>query len=72
MDYFEAVARRRYTNDREAEGLVADNMKVRIGIVERIKSGEITLAQGQAELRRIKRTAKDNGQITRAQAWGGK
>lgn len=71
MDYFEAIARRRHANDLEAEGKVADNMDVRLDIVRRIKAGEITLEQGQAELRRIQRQAKANGQVTRGQAWRG-
>lgn len=71
MDYFEAITRRRYIADREAEGAVADNMEVRTAIVERIMSGEISIEQGQAELRRIKREAKANGKITRADAWQG-
>lgn len=72
MDYFEAIERRRHINDREAEGKVADNMEVRMAIVARIHAGEITLEQGQAELRRIKRQAKAAGQITRDQAWNGR
>jgi hypothetical protein len=69
MDYFEAVQRRRHVKDREAEGMVADNMDVRLAIVERIKSGEITLEQGQSELRAIKRNAKASGMVTRDQAF---
>lgn len=40
----------------------ADNMEVRLSIVARIKAGEISLAEGQAELRRIQRIAKARGQ----------
>lgn len=71
MDYFEAIKRRRYVADREAENAVADNMDVRMDIVRRIHAGEITLAQGQAELRRIQRNAQRDGKITRDQAWHG-
>lgn len=53
----------------EAAGNVADSMEVRLAIVERISSGEITLAQGQAELKKIKAGAKKAGQITRSQAY---
>lgn len=72
MDYFEAIASRKHANDLEAEGKVADNMEVRLDIVRRIHAGEITLKQGQAELRHIQRQAKANGKITRDQAWTGR
>ena len=71
MDYFEAIRRRELVKAAEANGEVADNIEVRKAIVARIHAGEITLAEGQAELRRIKRNAKRNGQVTRDQAWRG-
>lgn len=63
--------RDRFDNIRaqEAAGNVADSMEVRIAIVERIKSGEITFAEGQRELARIKGGAKAAGKITRNQAF---
>jgi hypothetical protein len=71
MDTFER--NRRFDNIRtqEAAGNVADSMDVRIAIVERIESGEITLEQGQRELAAIKRRAKATGKITRNQAFRG-
>ena len=39
----------------------ADNMAVRLGIMAEIKSGKITLAQGQAELAAIQRQARRDG-----------
>ncbi len=42
----------------------ADNMDVRRAILARIKSGEITLAQGQFELAAIQRNARKSGQQT--------
>jgi hypothetical protein len=42
----------------------ADNMDVRKSILARVKSGEITLAQGQAELGKIQRQAKRDGKQT--------
>ncbi len=69
MDYFEAVSRRQNVKAMEANGEIADSMEVRLAIVARIDSGDITLEQGQAELRRIKREAKKNGQATRARAF---
>lgn len=56
---------------REAEysGLVADSMEYRMKLMERVRTGEITLEAAQAELKRVKRRAKANGQITRSQAY---
>jgi tryptophan synthase alpha subunit len=56
----------------EAAGQVADSMEVRLAIVAKIKAGEITLEEGQKELKRLIRNAKANGQITRNQAFLGR
>lgn len=53
----------------EAAGQVADNMDVRLALMARVHSGEITLAQAQAELKKIKSGAKRAGLVTRAQAF---
>ena len=53
----------------EAAGLVADNMEYRTELVRRIDAGEISLEEGQAELKRIKRNAKKRGLLTRSQAY---
>lgn len=53
----------------EASGQVADNMDVRLALMARVHSGEITLAQAQAELKKIKSGAKRAGLVTRAQAF---
>lgn len=53
----------------EAAGQVADNMDVRLALMARVHSGEITLAQAQAELKKIKSGAKRAGLLTRAQAF---
>ncbi len=37
--------------------LTADNMEVRMALMNRVKAGEITLAEAQAKLARIKRNA---------------
>lgn len=55
--------------DAEASGEVADSMAVRTALVEKMHAGEMTLEEVQAELKRIKRNAKKNGQITRDQAY---
>lgn len=53
----------------EAAGQVADSMEVRSALMARVDSGEITLAQAQDELKRIKRGAKAAGKVTRNQAF---
>jgi hypothetical protein len=55
--------------DAEAKGQVADSLDVRMALIARMHAGELTLAQVQAELKRIKRGAKKSGQITRSQAY---
>lgn len=56
----------------ESQGMVADSMEVRIALMEQVHRGERTLEDAQAELKRIKRNAKKNGQITRNQAYTGR
>ena len=53
----------------EAAGQVADSMDVRLALMDRVHSGEITLEQAQAELKKIKSGAKRAGKVTRAQAF---
>lgn len=53
----------------EKSGLVADSAEVRTALMIRVRDGEITLAEAQEELKRIKRGAKKNGQMTRSQAF---
>lgn len=52
-----------------ANGEIADSMEVRMALMEKVRTGEITLEAAQSELQRIKRRAKKNGKVTRAQAW---
>ncbi len=67
---FEAnLDKRRALNEAEAKGEVADSLPVRQALMARVHNGEITLAQAQAELKRIKAGAKRAGQVTRAQAF---
>lgn len=69
-DRFTAAMEKRETvRSAEANGQVADSMEVRLALVHRMNTGELTLAQVQAELKRIKRDAKKNGKVTRAQAF---
>lgn len=53
----------------EEQGIVADSTSYRSDLVKRIESGEITLREGQEELRRVIRDAKKNGKKTRSQIW---
>jgi hypothetical protein len=55
----------------EAAGSVADSTEARTAIVNRIHAGEITLEQGQAELKALKRNASRNGQTTRNRVYRG-
>lgn len=57
--------------DAEAAGVVADSHEVRLALMRRVHAGEITLAQAQAELKKIKSNAKRNGLVTRSQASNG-
>ena len=69
-DRFWTMARKREAvNNAEAAGMVADSVEVRIEILKRVDRGEITLEQAQKELAVIKRNAKKNGKVTRAQAF---
>jgi hypothetical protein len=72
MDYFELKARREWQKSAEADGRVADSMEVRLKLMERVNSGEITLEHAQAEIARFKRGAKAAGKITRNQAYLGR
>jgi len=53
----------------EKEGIVADSLDVRMALMAKVNSGEISLLEAQNQLKKIKSQAKKNGQITRAQAF---
>lgn len=53
----------------EAAGEIADSKEVRLALMKRVYAGEITLEEAQAELARIKRSAKAQGKTTRSRAW---
>ena len=61
--------KRKAVKDAEAKGIVADSMDVRRELMRRVHLGEITLQQSQDELKKIKRNAKKNGQVTRSQVF---
>jgi hypothetical protein len=56
-----AEDRRRASLDKLHDPNTADSMDVRLAIVRRMQAGEITLAEAQAELKRIKAAARRAG-----------
>lgn len=67
---FEAsIDKRDALNAAEKAGEVADSMDVRRALMERVHTGEITLQQAQADLKKIKSGAKKAGKLTREQAF---
>ena len=63
------IRKRSALDKADVAGEIADSMEVRGEIMRRVHAGEITLEEGQAELKTIKRNAKKNGQLTRSQKW---
>jgi len=61
--------KRANANKCEKDGIVADSTDVRMELMAKVRSGECTLTEVQAELKKIKRNAKKNGKITRNQAF---
>lgn len=53
----------------ETDGEVADSLDVRLALLARVKSGELTLEESKKELRRIQRGAKKRGLKTRSQIY---
>ena len=64
-----ALRKKDYVRHAEAEGRVADSMEVRMALIARMQAGEITLADVQLQLKRIKASARKNGMTTRARAF---
>lgn len=69
MDYLKHSKKMDAVRAAESAGEVADSMDVRKALIARMDAGEMTLAEVQAELARIKRGAKRAGKITRAAAY---
>lgn len=63
------LEKREAVDKADKSGEVADSMEVRKKLMERVYSGESTIEEVQAELRKIKRDAKKNGKLTRQQVW---
>lgn len=69
-DIFDAQRKKKLVNSAEERGLIADSMTVRLELIARVKNGELTLDQAQAELKRIQRNAAGASRMTtRAKAW---
>jgi hypothetical protein len=67
---FEAsLDKRANVKESEAAGQVADSIDVRMALMARVRSGEITLADAQAQLKKIQASAKKAGLLTREQAF---
>lgn len=69
MNYFRHTEKLAAQRKAEQDGLVSDSMEVRLALVEKLHSEEITPAQLLSQLKKIKRDGKKNGKITRAQAY---
>lgn len=53
----------------EEQDLVADSTALRMELVAKMKSGELTQQEALEVLRKVKRDAKKNGKKTRSQIW---
>ena len=69
LSFYRAMEKKRARRAAEASGQVADSHAVRLAIMARVHSGEITLAQAQTELKQIQAKAQSIGLKTRAQAF---
>lgn len=69
MGFWAAQRRKSALREAEAAGEVADSMEVRKALMARVHSGEITLEEAQAQLKKIKRGAAAAGKTTRAKAF---
>ena len=58
LSFERAMEKKRARRAAEAAGQVADSHSVRLEILARVKRGEITLAQAQAELKQIQAIAR--------------
>lgn len=63
---FEAnIDKRRAVKVAEQNGCIADSHQVRLNLMARVRAGELSLPEAQAELRRIQKSAVNNGLVTR-------
>jgi uncharacterized membrane protein YjjP (DUF1212 family) len=64
-----SMRKRKAVDEGMKAGIIADNDDVRLALMQKVHSGEITLEQAQDQLKKIKKNAKKNGQLTKAQAF---
>lgn len=64
-----SIEKRAHLEAMESAGQIADSGQVRLALMERVHSGEITLEEAQKQLKKIKSSAKAKGLKTRAQAY---
>ena len=67
--YEAIIDKRRAVKKAEDDGVIADSLEVRMALMARVRSGEITIEECQSELAKIKRQAKRKGLKTRSQAY---
>ncbi len=53
----------------EGSGEVLDNQDLRLDLLARVKGGGLTLDQAQAALKKLKRSARNDGGMTRAKVF---
>jgi hypothetical protein len=67
---FEAsIDKRRFVNEADKSGQIADSMEVRKALMARVHSGEISMKEAQRQLKQIQNGAAAKGLMTRAQAY---
>lgn len=71
MDTLTRISRRNSLAEAEKYNQVADSTDIRKALMAKVRSGECSLVEVQAELKKIQRDAKKNGKKTRNQAYLG-
>lgn len=71
MDYDRKRGKFDAVREAESSGEIADSMDVRKALMQRVHAGEISLAEAQAQLKKIKRNAGKTGQTTRSKVFRG-
>lgn len=65
LSFERSIEAKRELKKAEQNGLIADSLDVRKALLAQVKDGKITLAEAQAQLKKIKRQAKAQGKLTR-------
>jgi len=61
--------KRKALDEADAKGEVSDTMEIRLNLMEKVHSGELTLDEAQKQLKEIKKQGSKKGLLTRAQKW---